>query len=223
MSKDKKSFLIFKDSLPVLDELSNEQAGLLFKAIKSYQNDEDIELDSLTKIIFSPFKAQFDRDNEKYQKIVERNKNNGLKGGRPKTEANQKNPDKPSGLSKNPKNPSKADSDSDSDSDTKKNDRSVDQSRAEILEKSFNWFWKIWKGCKKQRGKTDTSPKKNTFDKKWKVIFNQSYFKNHSEEQFKQEINKMASFCKEAHNVSGFNRFENMQLPKFLNEKQWRD
>tara|TARA_R110000823_G_C15918541_1_gene498449 strand:+ start:274 stop:1014 length:741 start_codon:yes stop_codon:yes gene_type:complete len=124
----RKSFIIHKDSLSVLDELSSEQAGLLFKAMKAYQNDEEIELDSLTKIIFSPFKAQFDRDNEKYKKIVERNKNNGLKGGRPKTEANPENPDKPSGLSGNPENPSKADSvskndsknDSKSDSDSKK-------------------------------------------------------------------------------------------------------
>tara|TARA_R110000744_G_scaffold351337_1_gene457162 strand:- start:2055 stop:2789 length:735 start_codon:yes stop_codon:yes gene_type:complete len=125
MPTQRKSFIIHKDSLSVLDELSNEQAGLLFKAMKAYQNDEEIELDSLTKIIFSPFKAQFDRDNEKYKKIVERNKNNGLKGGRPKTEANPENPDKPSGLSGNPENPSKADSvsksknDSKSDSDSK--------------------------------------------------------------------------------------------------------
>lgn len=122
----RKSFIIHKDSLSVLDELSNEQAGLLFKAMKAYQNDEEIELDSLTKIIFSPFKAQFDRDNKKYKKIVERNKNNGLKGGRPKTEPNPENPVKPSGLSGNPENPSEADSvsksknDSKSDSDSKK-------------------------------------------------------------------------------------------------------
>ena len=112
MSK-RKSFLIYIDSLPVLDDLTDEQAGKLFKAISSYHKGEDLELDSLTKIAFSPFKSQFIRDDEKYQKIVERNKNNGLKGGRPKTEDN---PEKPSGLNGNPINPKKADSDSDSDS-----------------------------------------------------------------------------------------------------------
>ena len=114
MSK-RKSFLIYIDSLPVLDDLTDEQAGKLFKAISSYHKGEDLELDSLTKIAFSPFKSQFIRDDEKYQKIVERNKNNGLKGGRPKTEDN---PEKPSGLNGNPVNPKKADSDSDSDSDS---------------------------------------------------------------------------------------------------------
>ena len=117
MSK-RKSFLIYIDSLPVLDDLTDEQAGKLFKAISSYHKGEDLELDSLTKIAFSPFKSQFIRDDEKYQKIVERNKNNGLKGGRPKTEENQGEAKEPSGLTGNPSKARKADSDSDSDSDS---------------------------------------------------------------------------------------------------------
>jgi hypothetical protein len=112
----RKSFIIFKDSLVVLDELSNEQAGLLFKAIKAYQNDEEIVMDALTKITFSPFKSQFERDTEKYTKTVERNKINGSKGGRPITQDNPIEPKKPSGLNDNPTKPKKADSDSDSDS-----------------------------------------------------------------------------------------------------------
>jgi hypothetical protein len=108
--------------LDILDDLTDEQAGMLFKAIKAHQKGEDLELSPIVKIAFSPFKNQFARDDEKYQKIVERNKNNGLKGGRPK---NQDNPEKPSGLIGNPDNPRKADnkndidSDSDSDSDSK--------------------------------------------------------------------------------------------------------
>lgn len=120
----RKSFVLHKDSLQVLDDLSDEQAGKLFKAIKAIQLGEDFELDSLTKIALSPFKAQFARDNEKYERIVERNKNNGLKGGRPKTEDNPEEPKKPSGLITNPENPQKADSvsksDSVSDSDNKR-------------------------------------------------------------------------------------------------------
>ena len=117
MSK-RKSFLIYIDSLPVLDDLNDEQAGRLFKAISAHHTGVDLELDSLTKIAFSPFKSQFARDDEKYQRIVERNKNNGLKGGRPKTEDNQEEAKKPSGLSGNPSKARKADSDSDSDSDS---------------------------------------------------------------------------------------------------------
>lgn len=138
MPTQRKSFIIHKDSLSVLDELSDEQAGLLFKAIKAYQNDEGIELDSLTKIVFSPFKAQFDRDDEKYKKIVERNKNNGSKGGRPKTEANPENPDKPSGLNGNPENPSKADSVSKSKSDSKNDSVSESKSKKTTLSAKAN-------------------------------------------------------------------------------------
>lgn len=123
MATDRKSFILHRDSLNVLDELDDKQAGLLFKAIKAYQNNEDIELDSITKIVMSPFKSQFERDEKKYNKIVERNKNNGLKGGRPKTQDNPKEPSGLSGLKKEPKKAdsvSKSDSDSDSKSDKEK-------------------------------------------------------------------------------------------------------
>lgn len=134
-----------------MDDLSDEQAGRLFKAIKSIQLDEEFEIDALTKIALSPFKAQFARDNEKYEKIVERNKNNGLKGGRPKTEDNPKEPKKPSGLITNPEEPKKADSvsvsvsDSKSDSKSDKDIKHLDQSKIarEQLEKdSFDFWWK---------------------------------------------------------------------------------
>lgn len=113
----KKSFLIYIDSLDILDELSDEEAGRLFKAIKSAQKGEDYEPDSITRIAFAPFKSQFARDLEKYETICERNKNNGLKGGRPKTEHNPKNP---VGSTRGEANPKNHDSDSDSDSEKNK-------------------------------------------------------------------------------------------------------
>lgn len=63
---DKKSFIIHKDSLSILDEMDDIQAGKLFKAIKAFQMSEDIELDPLTKMAFIPFRNQFIRDNEKW-------------------------------------------------------------------------------------------------------------------------------------------------------------
>jgi len=108
------SFLLYNDSLDVLDDLTDEQAGQLFKAIKDFQNNDDVSLSQLLKVAFIPFRNHMERDNKKYEKICERNKINGLKGGRPSI---PKNPD---GLSGNPKKPRKADSDSDSDSDSEK-------------------------------------------------------------------------------------------------------
>lgn len=80
----KKSFVIHIDSLNILDDLTNDQAGILFKAIKAYQNDQKIELDTLTKIAFSPFKSQFKRDNEKYKDVCKQRAIAGSKGGKQK-------------------------------------------------------------------------------------------------------------------------------------------
>ncbi|MEJ8582528.1 hypothetical protein JSO63_02795 [Riemerella anatipestifer] len=76
----KTSFILHLDALSVLDELDDKQAGKLFKTIKEYQmrvaerceQDADsgfdfVVEDFVTRIAFAPFKAQFIRDNEKYE------------------------------------------------------------------------------------------------------------------------------------------------------------
>lgn len=137
----RKSFIVHKDSLGVLDDLTDEQCGELFRAIKAHQLGESIDLSPIAKVAFSPFKAQFDRDDEKYQNIVDRNKLNGSKGGRPK------NPKEPNGLSGNPAKPQKADSDSKSVSKSVK-DKTLDQS---ALDHEFDQAWELYgrKGNKK--------------------------------------------------------------------------
>lgn len=80
----KTGFILHLDSLAVLDELTNEQAGILFKAIRDYNLGKEPELDFAMKMAFLPFKNQFVRDLEKYENTCERNKTNGAKGGRPK-------------------------------------------------------------------------------------------------------------------------------------------
>ena len=107
----KKSFILYCDTLAVLDHLTDEQAGQLFKAIKSYQSNQETELDPIIRVAFTSFEAHFVRDDEKYQHICERNRVNGAKGGRPKE------PKKPNGLNGNPKN---LDSDTDNDNDIDK-------------------------------------------------------------------------------------------------------
>ena len=84
MSNKKKSFLLHIDSLDILDDLTNGQAGVLFKAIKAYQHDEEFPLDSVVKIAFSPFKNQFFRDDEKYTETCKRRAIAGSKGGKQK-------------------------------------------------------------------------------------------------------------------------------------------
>ena len=107
----KKSFILYLDNLNVLDELSDEEAGQLFKAIKQYQTDKTINLTGLMKALFIQFQTNFDKNDEEYNSIVERNRENGKKGGRPKTQNNPKNP---SGFLENPKN---LDNDNDNEND----------------------------------------------------------------------------------------------------------
>ncbi len=54
----------------MLSELDDAQAGKLFKAIAAYHLGQEIELDQLTKIIFAPFKNQFERDLAKWNEEV---------------------------------------------------------------------------------------------------------------------------------------------------------
>lgn len=85
--ESKKSFILHLDSLSILDELDNEQSGKLFKAIRNYQLiitngcDNEFEVDDLiTKIAFAPFKAQFNRDVEKYKKTISQKSDAGKLG-----------------------------------------------------------------------------------------------------------------------------------------------
>jgi len=119
----KKSFLLHIDSLDVLDHLTDEQCGKLIKAFKAYHLGEDIDLSGLLKIAFVPFENQFKRDLETYENVCNRNRNNGLKGGRPK------NPKNPVGILEtqdNPEKPKKADSDNKKDNDSD-NDSSINK------------------------------------------------------------------------------------------------
>jgi hypothetical protein len=76
----KKSIILHLDSLEILNELNNEQKGILFDAIYQYNLGNEIELDFALKIAFLPFKNQFKRDNESYNKIMESNSNAGKIG-----------------------------------------------------------------------------------------------------------------------------------------------
>ena len=113
MARDKKSFLLYCDIVHTVNKLTDTKAGELFKFILSYVNDEEPSTDDLIiKLTFEPIKQALKRDLKKYENVCNRNKNNGLKGGRPK---NPEEPKKPSGIITNPEEPKKADIDIDID------------------------------------------------------------------------------------------------------------
>lgn len=80
----RRSFIIHLDSLAVLDDLTDEEAGKLFKAIKNHHEGAEVNEIGVVKVAFSPFKNQFERDNERYEKICEQRARSGAKGGQAK-------------------------------------------------------------------------------------------------------------------------------------------
>jgi hypothetical protein len=77
MAKEKKSFLLYCDIIHTVEQLTDEQAGNLFKHILRYVNDQDPQSDSvITKIAFEPIRQALKRDLEKYESIRKRNSDN---------------------------------------------------------------------------------------------------------------------------------------------------
>ena len=77
MATDKKSFLIYCDIIHTVEQLTDEQAGDLFKHILRYVNDLNPQSDSvITKIAFEPIRQALKRDLDKYESIRKRNSDN---------------------------------------------------------------------------------------------------------------------------------------------------
>jgi len=185
MSKERKSFLLHFDSLGILDQLTNDQCGKLFIACRDYNLGKELKLDETLALVFFPFKAQFLRDKEKYQGVVDRNKTNGSKGGRP---TNPVKPKKPSGLIDNPSKPKKADSVSVSVNGSDSGNESDNDSKSDnkVTNDRFAEFWNLY------GKKTDSAKCKTKFARLNKseieLLFNKlpEYIKSTPDVQFRK-------------------------------------
>ena len=69
MAENKKSIIIYCDLIHTINELSDEEAGKVFKHLLSYVNDLNPEPpDRLTQIVFEPIKQQLKRDLKTWEK-----------------------------------------------------------------------------------------------------------------------------------------------------------
>lgn len=109
----KESFILYQSFYQSTKDLSDEKKGELYDAMFQYNAGVEVrELCPICQMAFNFMKTQFERDTEKYQSVVNRNRGNGAKGGRPRS--NPEKPKIPSGLTGNPNNPEepkKADTD----------------------------------------------------------------------------------------------------------------
>lgn len=93
---------IFYDFVEATSMLDDAEIGRLTKAIVKYaRGDESVESELIgnERFLFPMFKLQIDRDAEKAEESASKNRDNGLKGGRPRKS------EKPNAILENPNNP----------------------------------------------------------------------------------------------------------------------
>ena len=115
---ERNSFIFYKGWREAIKDLPDDIRLEIYESIIEYATTGNLRgLKPMANIAFNFIKLDIDRDTEKYMSIVERNKSNGNKGGRPKSEnpSKPKEPRKPSGLFGNPEEPRKPDNDYDND------------------------------------------------------------------------------------------------------------
>lgn len=132
--------VIPRSLLTATNRLSMTEKGEVLDAIMRYGFDgEEYSGDSVVvAMIFDLTKPYIDENNKRYDAVVERNRNNGKKGGRPKSTKNPEKPretqQNPVGYFGNPEKPNKTQTNLDTDTDTDTDTGSIISSRTNVLE-----------------------------------------------------------------------------------------
>lgn len=132
----KNSFVLYSEYKEQFSLLSNEEAGKLIMAIFEYTESGNVpDLDGMALMAFSFIKKQLDRDSEKYEKTVEKRREAGRSGGRPKANGSDEEAKKANGFSEKQTKAKKPDNeDEDVDVDVNVNEK---DKKENIKEKSF--------------------------------------------------------------------------------------
>lgn len=169
------SFLLYKSFYAPVKHLKDDELGLLFRALFDYQNGLEIKnLPPQVGMAFAFFKNQFDLDEQKYQVVLERNKSNGSKGGRPKKEETQENPENPVGFyeprkgEKEKEKENETDKEIETDTDKETRERKIiEEEKKLLIESQFESFWQSYKAIHTGKGVKDQA--KESFKKALKI------------------------------------------------------
>lgn len=78
--KEQIAFLLQKDQKEIIDELDNEEAGIIFKAIYEYEcTKKEPKLNKTLRIVFKQFKVKLDSYDNAYEEKCLKNKENADK------------------------------------------------------------------------------------------------------------------------------------------------
>jgi hypothetical protein len=166
MTKD--SFIIYKSFYKPISSLSDKQLGRLFRAIFKYQLGEEVTVEEDIDMALGFFINQFEIDETKYHGIVERNRNNGRKGGAPigNCNAKSKQPKQPSGLNSTQTTQNKLnenDNENDIDKESPNGDKKIIPKNKEVdlsfVSEDFKGIFKEWLEYKRERKENYKSEK----------------------------------------------------------------
>lgn len=90
MDEGKKGFIMFLSFADIIQELTDEEAGKLLKAIMHHENGEEVDLgnDRLLKVAYTAITSDIDRQGEKWEKTRYARSEAGKLGGAPKGNKN---------------------------------------------------------------------------------------------------------------------------------------
>ena len=109
---ERPSFLMYKADYPSIKHLTDENLGKLTRAVFEYHNNRELKLEPEVQMALNFLKKQFKLDQRKWEKKVAAQRDNGKKGGRPKSsvgvDSEEEKPNQSHGYFKNPTKPKKA-------------------------------------------------------------------------------------------------------------------
>ena len=211
----KDSFIVYTSYEKNFSLLNMEQRGILITAMMSYQLEKELpEMDAITEMAFSFIRDDMDRNAQNYAEKCNKNRENGQKGGRPKTEKPNGYFDdekKPNGFSEKPKkpngyfeNPNDNDNEYDNDNDNDSKDNMSDDV-SEIID-----YLNSKLGTRYKKGKATSSMIKARLDE------------GHTVEDFKTVIDKKVKAWASDPKMSQYLRPETLFRPShfesYLNE-----
>lgn len=95
--------------------------------------------------------------------------------------------------------------------------------RSSLLQEGFKYFWQEWCDCKKRLNVQNQSRPKSSFEF-FKQCFNAKYFRENTEDDYKQEVNQILDHLREIHTPeqNGFCAATNLKTRNYLDKGEWK-
>ena len=152
MTDEKSSFVLYAEYLEHIKLLTMEQRGALLTAVLCYASGDELpEMDGMTNMAFSFIKSRIDRDTAAYLEKIEKSREAGKLGGRPKAKdisQKQEKAKKANGFSEKQNNPV---------TDNVNVTVNVNDNNKNTLADAKALFERLWKAYPNKKGKGQVS------------------------------------------------------------------